>query len=277
MTAPVLAGVSVLSGNKLEWDLMRNQLTQVNAMAMRDLISIVNRAQEMDPWAGRAYLTDAFEALVNTYGGVAGDLTATWWDEIMADDIYFARPADMPTYDQLRTEVAWGTALNANGRRDVLSRMALLTQKHIFGAHRDTVDLNALNTKTGYARMAQPDACAFCRMLASRGAVYGSESAALYVGAATVRKHYSDGHDRGYRLKQGRVRGVQAAGSKYHDHCRCVAAPIPKHIDANAPSYIDKFDDEYRKAISALDKINPDKPHSLAEVTKMMREQGHGK
>ena len=40
MTAPVLAGVSVLSGNKLEWDLMRNQLTQVNAMAMRDLISI---------------------------------------------------------------------------------------------------------------------------------------------------------------------------------------------------------------------------------------------
>lgn len=107
MTTPLLVAESVLSGNKLDWDLMRNQLTQVNSMAMKDLISIVNRAQEMDPWTGRQYLTEAFEALVNTYGGVSADLTTQWWDEIMMDDIYFAQPADMPTYKQLRTEVAW--------------------------------------------------------------------------------------------------------------------------------------------------------------------------
>lgn len=277
MTTPLLVAESVLSGNKLEWELMRNQLTQVNSMAMKDLISIVNRAQEMDPWTGRQYLTEAFEALIDTYGGVSADLTAQWWDEIMMDDIYFAQPADMPTYKQLRTEVAWGLAQDKHGRRDVLSRMALLTQKHIFGAHRNTVDLNALNTKTGYARMARSDACAFCRMLASRGAVYGSKSAALYVGAATVRKHYSDGHERGHRLKKGRVRGVQKAGSKYHDHCRCVAAPVPNHVDANYPDYMEKFEDEYYQAIRALDKENPNKPHSLTDITRVMRAQGNGK
>ena len=213
--------------------------------------------------------------LVNTYGGVAADLTAEWWDEIMMDDIYFAQTADLPTYEQLTTEVAWGTAKTK--RKDVLSRMAMLTQKHIFGAHRNTVDLNALNTKTGYARMAQPDACAFCRMLASRGAVYGSEAAALYVGAASVKQHYSDGKKKGTRLKKGRVRGVQKAGSKYHDHCRCVTAPVPEHIDPNYPDYMEKFEDEYTQATKALADQGYDGPLNASVVTKMMRAQGHGK
>ena len=273
----VALGTSVVSNKALQWETMRNQLDIVNRMAMQDLVQIVRRAQELDPWEGRKYLTDAFEALVNTYGGAAADLTAEWWDEIMMDDIYFAHPAEMPTYKQLTTEVAWGTAQTANGNTDVLSRMAMLTQKHIFGAHRNTVDLNALNTKVGYARMARPDACAFCRMLASRGAVYGSESAALYVGAATVRKHYSDGHDRGYRLKKGRVRGARKAGEKYHDHCRCITSPVPEHIDPNYPDYLERFNDEYIQATKALTEQGHDGPLTVSAVTKMMRAHGHGK
>ncbi|MGZ7496142.1 VG15 protein [Corynebacterium sp. ZY180755] len=277
MTQALLTREPVVVNNAVQWDLMRNQLDQVNSLAMRDLVSIVRRAQEMNPWEGRQYLTEAFEALVNTYGGVAADLTVDWWNEIMADDIYFIQPADMPSLEQLTVEVAWGTARDANGHDDVMSRMALLTQKHIFGAHRNTVDLNSLNTKVGYARVASPDACAFCRMLASRGAVYGSESAAMYVGAASVVNHYSDGKQRGTRLKKGRVRGVQKAGSKYHDHCRCIVAPISKSRDLNLPEHANKYLEEYQAAVAALDKENPGAVHSMADVTRMMRQQGNGK
>lgn len=271
------APASVVSRGKLDWSIMRSQLNHVNELAMRDLIPLVRTAQQMEPWAGREYLTDALAALVGTYGSDASALTAIWWDEIMADDTYVAETAEMPPVDQLRTEVAWGTTIPETSRDDVLSRMARLTQKHIFGAHRNTVQLNALNTKTGYARYAMPNACAFCRILASRGAVYGSQDAALYVGASAMRKHYSDGRDRGYRLKKGRVRGTQKAGDKYHDHCRCIVAPLTRNVDPNFPDYVDKFAEEYQQAVEQVNKDNPGTTASLSMITRAMRAQGNGK
>ena len=278
MTTALVKPESVVSNDSIQWKMMRDQLNYINRMAMDDLISVVRTASQMDPITGREYLTDAFEALVSTYGGVSADMTVEWWDEIMADELYFAEAAPLPTHRQLVKEVRWGTAPDVQGEDDVLRRMAALMQKHIFGAHRNTVDINALNHKVGYARYAQADACAFCRLLASRGAVYGSPAAALYVGTATVRSHYSDGRRRGYRLKKGRVRGVQRAGERYHDHCRCVVAPDRPGLDPNLPDYVDKFEEEYDRAIAQLDKDNPGEvSFNLSQVTRMMRLQGSGK
>lgn len=278
MTTALVKPESVVSNNAIQWKMMRDQLNYINRMAMDDLISVVRTASQMDSMTGREYLTDAFEALVSTYGGVSADMTVEWWDEIMADELYLAEAAPLPTHRQLVKEVRWGTAPDVQGEDDVLRRMAALMQKHIFGAHRNTVDINSLNHKVGYARYAQADACAFCRLLASRGAVYGSPAAALYVGTATVRAHYSDGRRRGYRLKQGRVRGVQRAGERYHDHCRCVVAPNHPGLDPNLPDYVDKFEEEYDRAIAQLDKDNPGEvSFNLSQVTRMMRLQGSGK
>lgn len=55
------------------------------------------------------------------------------------------------------------------------------------------------------ARLARPDACAFCRVMAIRGAVYKDEQAA----------------GRGANAKF-----VGAGEFKYHDHCRCWASPL---------------------------------------------------
>ena len=266
--------MTVVTGGKLEWDLMRNQLDQVNRMAMHDLLQIIRRAKDLEREQARIYLTEALSALVNTFGGAAAEMTATWWDEIVADDLYEALPAYMPTYEQLTTEVRWGMATNEVGRIDPTSRMALLLQKHIFGASRNTVDLNALNTGVKYARVAQPGACSFCRILASRGAVYGSESSALFVGMSGVKKHYSDGKDKGTRLKKGRVRGLQSAGSKYHDHCKCVAAPVPDGVDANFPGYMSDFEEEYEAARLYAAEKYPGEPMTMKLITKAMREQG---
>lgn len=269
-----LFGTSVVSNGKLDWAIMRNQLDYVNKMAMHDMLNILRTAKQLDREQARLYLTDAFEALVNTYGGVSAEMTAAWWNEIVADELYDASPAYMPTYEQLTTEVRWGMSTNAVGRIDVTSRMAMLLQKHIFGASRNTIDLNALNTGVKYARVAQPDACSFCRVLASRGAVYGSEAAALFVGMAGVKKHYSDGKEKGTRFKKGRVRGVLSAGSKYHDHCACIAAPAGEGVDMNYPDYFSDFENDYNAARVYAAQKYPGETLDMKLITKAMREQG---
>jgi len=68
----------------------------------------------------------------------------------------------------------------------------------------------------GWARVTRPGACAFCLMLATRGAVYKDEGAA--------------GRD-------SNVKFVGAGSYKFHDHCRCTIQPLfgaiyepPEHI-----------------------------------------------
>ena len=69
--------MTVVTGGKLEWDLMRNQLDQVNRMSMHDLLQIVRRAKDLEREQARIYLTEALSALVNTFGGAAAEMTAS--------------------------------------------------------------------------------------------------------------------------------------------------------------------------------------------------------
>lgn len=258
---------------KLDWQTQRNQLDMINRLAIQDLTALFRRAQEMDPWSGREYLTEALQALIGTYGGSAADLSAAWWDEISLDDMYFAETATLPPEEQLVKQVRWGTAPLFGATGNPMVRLAGVTQRHIFGMHRDTIKLNSMNTGVRYARFAQADACAFCRVLSSRGAVYGSESAAKYVGSAGMKAHYSDGSRRGERFKKGRQpRGVQKAGEKFHDHCRCVTGPAFDHMDLNAPSYWEKFEEQYIEASRSIEGTL-----TMEKVAAVMRAAGHGR
>lgn len=75
-----------------------------------------------------------------------------------------------------------------------------------------------------YQRMAKPGCCAFCAMLASRGAVYTSEAAAGKVvgrGVPIPRKRRRGGQAGGTQ-----TRGTRAIGEDYHDDCRCTAVAV---------------------------------------------------
>lgn len=61
----------------------------------------------------------------------------------------------------------------------------------------------------GYRRqLNSPKPCAFCAMLASRGAVYKATSATTVVG------------------RNGALRGARQIGESYHDHCSCTTEPL---------------------------------------------------
>lgn len=271
MTAPPLTPVK-----KVDWESMRNQLGMINRIAADDLRAVWDTARKLPGLEAREYMLQALEVIVETYGATAADISAEWWNEMMVDPEFLAKPVTAFEQKQLKAKTRWGTAPIITGETSAYERMAGVVQQAIFGAQRSTVEVNALWSKVGYARYARADACAFCRILASRGAVYGSKAAAMYVGSATVRKHYANGKDRGYRLKPGRVRGVQKAGEKYHDHCRCIVAPEFGHLDMNYPDHQEMFEEQYLEAVNLLVADYGSGPITLPKITAAMRQLGYG-
>lgn len=84
-------------------------------------------------------------------------------------------------------------------------------------------------TSWKYQRVPRPNCCAFCGMLASRGAVYTSAGSAGSVQGAgvpipRVRK-------RGGQAKGIKPRGSRQLGEQYHDNCYCTVVTVK---DGNA-------------------------------------------
>lgn len=113
----------------------------------------------------------------------------------------FPDRADPAGYQQASKSFDWAVQ-TVNSQQSELDRVE--AEKRLFGVldrlvtlpARDTVVLNVERDKTAYARVPEPGACAFCLMLASRGAVYTK---------ATV-----------------------GAVHKYHDHCRCLGIEVKR-------------------------------------------------
>lgn len=85
---------------------------------------------------------------------------------------------------------------------EVVRRVSSAAGRHAKQASRDTVENTAYRNNAGWARvLTGAENCAFCAMLASRGAVYSKDTATK-----------------------------KASGSSYHDHCDCTATLVkPGH------------------------------------------------
>lgn len=75
-----------------------------------------------------------------------------------------------------------------------------------------------------YQRVPRPNCCAFCGMLASRGAVYTSaESAGQVVGAGVPIPRVKK---RGGQAKGIKTRGSRRMGESFHDNCYCTIVTV---------------------------------------------------
>ena len=101
-------------------------------------------------------------------------------------------------------------------------------------------------------RVPKPGCCAFCSMIASRGAVYSPESAAGVVGRGSP-----VGSSR--EAKAIRPRGSRKLGEKFHDFCRCEVVVV------TADNYVDLQSIEKKHLDAYLDAAkNADDGRSLA-------------
>lgn len=210
--------------------------------------TLLSRISVLSPAEARAFITDAYPALLSPYLAASNDLTVQWYAEQPAAErrpgaaVFTPVAGPMRSGEQLAISGRWAlstaapaTALRGNATRQVMNQS------------RDTVIVNAEREGVRWIRKAKPNACGFCKMLATRAAKDLAQYS--YKSEGVRRKLDRFGNPTGdYTLtvigKRGRTRGKRKLGSEYHDHCRCTAVPI-RDGSYEPPDYVQQWTEEY--------------------------------
>lgn len=238
---------------------LQHVLTDLSTLATHDLVQLFNEHGDGEHFPD--LLRKAFGEIVRPYAHAAAMVTARWYRELLPDNDFKPTPiVDLPGA-RIDKSVDW--AINARTAKRVpedliprepvdvkvtvpldvqLGRLSGSSQRMINDASRTTVVRNAEEEGVKWARLAAEDACAFCKVLALRGAAYNSYGVAEdNIG---VKRLVVVG-------RNGRPRGKRQIGESYHDCCRCVAVPERKGTKWKPPDYVTDWADQYRDAKKA--------------------------
>lgn len=199
----------------------QSSLTRLLVRDIRGLRRLIapERLQESIPlWMA------AVRALVGQYGAAAAALSANFYDDQResagAGGRFSAQVADSPPDEQIEASLRWAVKdlwdrdlddpATTDAQREPFDvrlaqaeqRAQAVAQKLVAGQGRDTVR-KAVDQDRGavaYARAAALGGCAFCKLMASRGAVYknaqtaGRDANDKFTGDASVVKFHDDCH-----------------------------------------------------------------------------------
>ena len=159
--------------------------------------------------ANSEQMKQAYPDVVDPFLSAAGTLSAEWYDSLAPESTFDTRPSLLPARDVLSASVGW-----AFSQINPLAAMIGTTERHIFTTSRTTVVENAQREGVRFARYASANACAWCRVLATREPVYKSA--------------------------ENSTRG--------HDNCHCMAVPVRAGDTYTPPDYVKGFLKEYNTA-----------------------------
>jgi hypothetical protein len=246
----------------------RRGSSDLTALALREVNDVLSFLGDANPVTVRNSLIQLLPEIVGPYITASGELAATWYEDLRSSSVggtYYATASGELNQARINSLVRYGVKpLFGQSSSTVLSLIGGGVQRMVSGAGRATIADNASRdrVRVGFARIARPDACAFCGMLASRGAEYASEASA----GGVVGRGVSAASTKGKAGGQGkglRGRGSRAIGSNdYHDSCHCVVAPVFRGdtfaTEAAAPFkalYDDAFEINEGGAISAKETL----------------------
>jgi hypothetical protein len=203
----------------------QSSVGDVSTLAMADLLDLWNSLTGGDPGAVAGDVRGVLPDLIDAYVPLSAEVGASFYDDARAaagsPGAYLARPADPPAAGQVQELISWGVAplfrVDSPDPDLALSRLTGGVQKIVAAGARDTVEFNVGEdpAQPRFARHASANACAFCALLATRGAVY---------------------------------RWEDTAGAKYHDHCHCVAVPVFPGTAYEPAPYVKGWEDAYKSA-----------------------------
>ena len=201
-------------------------IDEVGIYAQEDLVAIFSRMRGMSREESWAYLSASAPEVASMWRSSVVDLATLFYAETQAIDVdrevaTFARALNS---EQFEESLRW--AFFSEKNTSPLSAASGLLDRTVTDGARAYGVASMGKTKTTFMRAAQPNACAFCRMLA--GNEYTSVESAFYVGYATKKK----------TTKRKR-------GEQFHDHCRCQAV---KTTEYEIPDYVGDWMDQYEEA-----------------------------
>ena len=160
---------------------LRLALAGLSSLATADLASLRRQVRTADE--AKAAYVEVLPALTRTYGLAAGAVAADWYDDTRDElnvDRRFAAIVTDVNDDGLDALAKWGVGPLYDTEPDwdaALARISGGVQLKITNVARDTVMTSATEDPEaqGWQRSAS-GGCAFCQMLAARGAVYRSNT-----------------------------------------------------------------------------------------------------
>lgn len=240
------------------YSLLRSALSDA---ALVDLDRLMRSVAGESPAVQREAMMDLLPVLGNQYASATGEVAAVFSGELM--ELQEVKRPVAPETLELPPAQSWyalagfGTSDRVMERGGMLLAYSLIAgglTKRLTEFAADTMIGNAgiQSTPMRAQRVPKTGCCAFCGMLASRGAVYSEESG-LKVGGRGVpigegRGRGSKGRGRGVK-----TRGSQAIGEKFHDHCRCEMVVVTEKNEVQLQADADKYYDSYRES---ADKVN---------------------
>lgn len=260
-------------------------LDDVGDLASADVVALLRALEGSTADQVRDALLEALLATIDPYSESSALLAAEAYDLARAENgvrgRYRAQPVAPVDSERVNALARWavdplyvpdaGTA----AWDAMVSALLGGVQRIVADAARDTTAGNLLaDEATGrrfYARVARPGCCAFCSMLASRGAEYDSEaSATSVVGRGTAIT--AGPRRRGGQAKGIRARGSRALGQTFHDYCRCIAvASSPTTRDYLAEQQA-QHDRRYLEAVDAVATAREAAGMSTARGDEFMRD-----
>ena len=209
------------------------------SLAQKDILEVWRNLDYEDARKATDVALSAVRDVVDAYGSASSGLAADFYDDVReASGVrpsYRASPSAVAPRDQTDAMVRWGTGPLWSDNQDpdaAFSRISGGAGRLVQQPSRDTIWDNATSdpAKPRFARVPRSNACSFCQMLASRGAVYVSERSA--------------GLDR-----------------SYHDHCYCL--PVPVFSLDDLPEINRRLQEEWEEATAGA--YGPDEARRMWE------------
>ena len=196
-------------------------------------------------------LVENYAPMVTPFLTASANIGAEWYHRQAPDSGFPVRLAPPPPPADLQASVKWaiGEAVQSAGLSqqppNPLEDLAGATERHVYDANRDTIVANANRENVMFARYASSTACAFCRILATRGPVYSGKGV------------ITDPDTGKQKLVvvgvRGRPKGTRKIGTEYHDNCKCLAVPVRPGEVYHPPDYVDDWQSEYETAVKDHD------------------------
>lgn len=198
-------------------------LDGINRRALAELTDVWRAVEGAEALAVRDVLLDVVPALTDRFGDLSAVAAGDFYDEMRSAagvrGRHTATLAPTAPHGQVQASVRAGLApiFSLDPQWQVaLSRLSGSVTRLVLQPARQTVAQSTVRdpARPGFARKPDPDACDWCLMLSSRGAVYLSE---------------------------------QSAGemNDYHDRCRC--EPVPVFRDDDLPEVNRRLHDEWQQ------------------------------
>lgn len=197
--------------SQADFDIFVESQRGVRRLALRDLEAWWTTVEHLSPSEIKAAAEEVVPLIAQAYGEVSATAAADFYEASRADSVargrFSASLAPNGAARQAAGQVGWGSAPLFDGDAVTsLSRLSSVVDAAALQSGRDTVIFNSNRDPSSprWARVPVGKTCAFCIMVASRGAVY---------------------------------RSAETAGREFHAKCDCEPVPSWDHGKDLPPSY----------------------------------------